>query len=183
MWNTVKCFLFQNQWNQIVVFSSHWLFALNVLSVNTWSLHPIPFLKPAFSFFSQVSTASCNIFKIILSNVFSTAGSMARLHLSSNDTYQIILFCDVKVKRPLVSSRTMGQVYCTKWHISLSTKYTYIQGAHAPLCPCKAHRDKVLAAKQVGLYVHLNPPPLTQRGSWNVWVVNNYQSLSGALNV
>ena len=27
------------------------------------------------------------------------------------------------------------------------------------------------------------PPPFAQRGSWNVWVVNNYQSLSRALNV
>ena len=26
------------------------------------------------------------------------------------------------------------------------------------------------------------PPPHAQRGSWNVWVVNNYQSLSRALN-
>ena len=26
-------------------------------------------------------------------------------------------------------------------------------------------------------------PPLAQRGSWNVWAVNNYQSLSRALNM
>ena len=39
--------------------------------------------------------------------------------------------------------------------------YIYTQGAHAPLCPCKTQRDKVLAAKQVGPYVPLNP----QRGS------------------
>ena len=33
-----------------------------------------------------------------------------------------------------MSSRTMGQVYCTKWHNSLQTKYTlYIEGVHAPL--------------------------------------------------
>ena len=65
-----------------------------------------------------------------------------------------------------MSGRTMGQVYCTKWHNSLWAKYTlYIQGAHAPLHPCKTQRDKVLAAKQVGLYVPLNPPLLAQRGS------------------
>ena len=44
-------------------------------------------------------------------------------------------------------------------------------------------RDKVMAAEQVDLYAPLNSPPLAQRGSWNVWVVNNYQSLSGARNV
>ena len=27
------------------------------------------------------------------------------------------------------------------------------------------------------------PPPLAQRRSWNMWAVNNYQRLSGALNV
>ena len=58
----------------------------------------------------------------------------------------------------------MGQVYYTKWHNSLSTKYTYIQGAHAPLCPHKTHRDKVLVAEQVGLYTPLNHPPLAQKG-------------------
>ena len=36
---------------------------------------------------------------------------------------------------------------------------------------------------QVGLYVPLNPPPLAHRGSWNVWVVNNYQRRSKPLNV
>ena len=40
-----------------------------------------------------------------------------------------------------MSGRTMGQVYSTK----------YIQGAHVPLRPHKTPRDKVLAAKQVGL--------------------------------
>ena len=35
----------------------------------------------------------------------------------------------------------------------------------------------------MGQYVPLNPPPLAQRGSRNVWEMNNYQSLSGALNV
>ena len=65
-----------------------------------------------------------------------------------------------------MSGRMMGQVYCTKWHNSLQTEYTlYIQGAHAPLRPRKAQKDKVLAAKQVGLCVPLNPPPLAQRGS------------------
>ena len=78
----------------------------------------------------------------------------------------------------------MGQVYCTKRHNSLQTKYIlYIQGAHAPLHPRKTQRDKVLAAKQVGLYVPLNPPTFAQRGSWNVWVVNNYQRLSWPLNI
>ena len=65
-----------------------------------------------------------------------------------------------------------------------STVYCiYIQGAHAPLCPRNTQRDKVLAAEHVGLYIPLNHPPLAQRGSSNVWAVNNYQSLSGALNV
>ena len=36
---------------------------------------------------------------------------------------------------------------------------------------------------QVGLCVPLNPPPLAHRGSWNVWVVNNYQRWSKPLNV
>ena len=36
---------------------------------------------------------------------------------------------------------------------------------------------------QVGLCVPLNPPPLAHRGSWNVWVVNNYQRRSKPLNV
>ena len=53
--------------------------------------------------------------------------------------------------------------------------YIYIQGAHAPLCLRKTQTDKVVAAKQVCLYIPLNPPPLAQRGSWNVWVVKNYQ--------
>ena len=65
-----------------------------------------------------------------------------------------------------MSGRTMGQVYCTKWHNSLYTQYNlYIQGTHAPLRPRKTQRDKILAAKQVGLYFPLNPPPLAQRGS------------------
>ena len=64
-----------------------------------------------------------------------------------------------------MSGRTMGQVQCTKWHNSLQTKYTCIQGTHDPLRPCKTQRHKVLAAKQVGLYIPLNPPPLAQRGS------------------
>ena len=34
-----------------------------------------------------------------------------------------------------------------------------------PLHPHKTQRHTVLAAKQVGLYVPLNPPPLAQRGS------------------
>ena len=34
--------------------------------------------------------------------------------------------------------------------------FIFIQGAHAPLRPRKTQRDKVLAAKQVGLYVPLN---------------------------
>ena len=50
----------------------------------------------------------------------------------------------------------LGQVYCTKWHNSLQTKYTYIQGAHTPLPPCKTQRDKILAAEQVDLYAPLN---------------------------
>ena len=37
---------------------------------------------------------------------------------------------------------------------------TYIQSTHVPLCPHKTQRDKVLAAKQVGLYASLNPHPL-----------------------
>ena len=36
--------------------------------------------------------------------------------------------------------------------------FIYIQGAHAPLR--KTQRDKVLATKQVGLYVPLIPHPL-----------------------
>ena len=43
--------------------------------------------------------------------------------------------------------------------------FMYIQGAHATLSPRKTQRDKVLVAKNVGLYVPLNPPPLAQRGS------------------
>ena len=55
-----------------------------------------------------------------------------------------------------MSGGTMGQVYYTKWHNSLQTKYTlYTQGAHAPLRPRKTPRDKVLAVKQVGLWVPL----------------------------
>ena len=61
-------------------------------------------------------------------------------------------------------------------------RYVDIQGAHAPLHPCKAWRDKVMAAEQVGLHTPPNPPPLAQRGSWNMWAVNSYQSLSRALN-
>ena len=38
--------------------------------------------------------------------------------------------------------------------------YLYIQGAHAPLLPCKTQRGKVLAAKQVGLYVPPDPHAL-----------------------
>ena len=52
-----------------------------------------------------------------------------------------------------------------------------------PSRPRKTWRDKVLAAKQVGLYALPNAPPLALRGSWNMWAVNNYRSLSGALNV
>ena len=40
-----------------------------------------------------------------------------------------------------------------------------IHGAHAPLCPRKTQRYKVLAATQVDIYVPLNPPCLSQRGS------------------
>ena len=39
----------------------------------------------------------------------------------------------------------------------------YIQGAHAPLRPGKTQRDKVLAAKQVGLYIPSNPTPCSER--------------------
>ena len=35
-------------------------------------------------------------------------------------------FKGLKVERPLMSGRMMGQVYCTKWNNSLLTKYTYI---------------------------------------------------------
>ena len=47
-------------------------------------------------------------------------------------------------------------------------------------------RDKVLAPEQVGLYAPLTPTPPphpAQRGSGNVWAVNNYQSLNGAWTV
>ena len=54
-------------------------------------------------------------------------------------------------------------------------------------CPSPTTQDperhKVLAAEQVGLYASLNPPSLAQRGSWNVWAVNNNQSLSEVLNI
>ena len=43
--------------------------------------------------------------------------------------------------------------------------FIYIQGAHAHLRSLKTQRDKVLAAKQVGLYIPLSPPLLAQRGS------------------
>ena len=75
-----------------------------------------------------------------------------------------------------MSSRTVAQ-------FPIDQVYLYsIQDAHAPLHPCKTQKEKVLAAEQVGLYAPLNSPPLAQRGSWNAWAVNNYQSLSGALN-
>ena len=44
-------------------------------------------------------------------------------------------------------------------------KYTLYTRRPCPPHPRKTQRDKVLAAKQVGLYVPLNPPPLAQRGS------------------
>ena len=49
--------------------------------------------------------------------------------------------------------------------------------------PCKTRRDKVLAAEQVGVYTPPNPSHLAQRGTSNVRVVNNYQSLSGVLDI
>ena len=36
---------------------------------------------------------------------------------------------------------------------------------------------------EIGQCDPLNTPPLAQRGSGNMWAVNNYQSLSGALNI
>ena len=38
---------------------------------------------------------------------------------------------------PLMSSRTMGQEYCTKQQNTLQTRYTYTQSRHAPLCQQK----------------------------------------------
>ena len=39
-------------------------------------------------------------------------------------------------KRSLLLKATdERQVYCTKWHNSLNTKYTLYQGAHAPFRP------------------------------------------------
>ena len=58
-----------------------------------------------------------------------------------------------------MSSRTMGQVYCTNGTIPYRQSIFDINGAHAPLRPRKTQRDKVLAAMQVGLHVPLNPPP------------------------
>ena len=51
----------------------------------------------------------------------------------------------------------------------------YVQGAHARLCPHKTKRDKVLAAKQVGLYTSLNSPtPCSERqlkrGQWIITI-------------
>ena len=40
-----------------------------------------------------------------------------------------------------------------------------IQGTHAPFCPHKTQRDKILAAERVDLCTPLNLPSLAQRGS------------------
>ena len=77
-----------------------------------------------------------------------------------------------------MSGRTMGQVYCTGGTIPYKPSIFDIQGANAPLCPRKTHRDKILAAN-AGRPIR----PSKQRGSSNVWVVNNYQRLSEPLNV
>ena len=54
-------------------------------------------------------------------------------------------------------------------------------------CKCRYHarprETRYWLQMQVGLCVPLNPPPLAHRGSWNVWVVNNYQRRSKPLNV
>ena len=42
----------------------------------------------------------------------------------------------------------MGQVYCTSGTIPYGPSIFDTQGAHAPLCPHKTQRDKVLAAMQ-----------------------------------
>ena len=73
--------------------------------------------------------------------------------------------CHLRLKATNERHDDMAGILHQVTQFPIDQVYFIIQGAHAPLRPRKAERDKVLAAKQVGLCVPLNPPPLAQRGS------------------
>ena len=79
-----------------------------------------------------------------------------------------------------MSGRTMGQAHCI--HIPIGQVYGYTKRP----CPSPTHTrpERQGTGWRAGRPIWTSKPPTPGlRGSWNVCAVNNYQSLTEALNI